>query len=787
MPIVEYPQGSRFPGRIGLTTVNSSPAWPQPVRAPDGAPNVLFLVLDDVGYGQLSMFGGLVETPNIDRVAAMGLRYTNMHTTALCSPTRSCILTGRNHHSNGVASIMETATGYPGYDARMPFENGMLPEILRARGWNTFCVGKWHLSPSEENTQAGPFHRWPLGRGFERFYGFLGGETNQWYPDLIEDNRPIEPPRSPEEGYHLSEDLADQAIKMILDAHVNAPEKPFFLYFAPGCAHAPHHVAKAWADRYRGAFDDGWDAYRERVFERQKALGILPPDSVLPARDPDVPVWDSLSADERRLYARFMEVYAGFVSFTDHHFGRVLDTLEQIGELENTIVMVISDNGASAEGGPQGSVNEMLFFNNVPESLEDNLAAIDTLGDTRSYNHYPWGWAWAGDTPFRRWKRETYRGGATDAFAVAWPKRITAHGELRLQYAHAIDLVPTVLDLLDIETPATIRGVAQAPVEGVSFAASFDDPASPTAHTTQYFEMLGHRAIDHDGWRAVCPWPGPDFTTAATKGRRYGTQIGPAELDEIEATGWELYHIAVDPTESTDVAAEHPEKLRELIALWWVEAGKYKVLPIDASLIQRINVERPQTTRPRTRYTYYPGLSGVPALAAPKVFNRPHSIEADVTIPAGGAEGILICQGGAAGGYAFYLKDGRLHYGLNYVARDFFTVSSADAVPDGRHRLRFEFEPTGAPDFTVGKGAPGRFQLYVDGTLVGNLEVPHTTPIAFELEGLTCGFDGLAPVLADVYDPPFEFTGALHEVVVDLGGELLEDDEATLRRLMAQQ
>jgi arylsulfatase len=787
MSIVEYQHGQRFPGRIGLTTADSTPAWPQPIRPTEGAPNVLFFVLDDVGYGQLSTFGGRVEVPNIDRVAKIGLKYANMHTTALCSPTRSCILTGRNHHSNGVASIMETATGYPGYDARMPFENGMLPEILRAEGFNTFCVGKWHLSPSEENTQAGPFHRWPLGRGFERFYGFLGGETNQWYPDLVEDNRSIDPPKTPEEGYHLSEDLADQAIRMILDAHVNAPEKPFFMYYAPGCGHAPHHVSKEWADKYKGTFDDGWDAYRETTFAKQKELGILPEYAELPVRDPDVPEWDSMSDDERKLYARFMEVFAGFVSFTDHHFGRILDMLDDIGELDNTIIMVISDNGASAEGGPQGSLNEMLFFNNAPESLEDNLAKIDTIGDFHSYNHYPWGWAWAGDAPFRRWKRETYRGGATDAFVVAWPEGIMARGEVREQYAHAIDMVPTILDALGIEPPEIIRGVAQSPIEGVSFTASFDDPSAPTEHTTQYFEMFGHRAIDHDGWRAVCPWPGVNFTEAAKKGRAFGSPIGPDELDELETEGWELYQITEDPTESHDVAAEHPEKLRELVALWWVEAGKYKVLPIDGDVRSRLVVERPQTSRPRARYTYYPSLSAIPESATPKTMNRPHSIEADVTIPAGGAEGVLIAQGGSAGGFAFYVKEGRLHYTLNYVARERFSVESPDQVPEGRHKLRFEFEPTGAPDFAAGKGTPANFQLYVDGTLVADRDVPYTTPMVYELEGLSCGYDSGAPVLAGVYESPFTFTGTIHSATVDVSGELIEDDEASLRRMMSQQ
>ncbi len=787
MAIVEYEQGTTFPGRIGLTAQESEPAWPAPIRARDGAPNVLFFILDDVGYGQLSAFGGLVETPNIDRVAAMGLRYANMHTTALCSPTRACVLTGRNHHSSGVASIMETSTGFPGYDGRMPFENGMLSEMLLPHGYNTFCVGKWHLSPSEENTAAGPFHRWPLGRGFERYYGFLGGETNQWYPELTEDNRSIEQPSLPEDGYHLSADLADQAIAMILNSHVNAPEKPFFLYYATGAGHAPHHVSTEWADRYKGKFDDGWDAYRENVFARQKEIGLLPEHAILPERDPDVPEWDSLSEDERRLYSRMMEVYAGFVTYTDHHFGRILDMLEKIGELDNTLIMILSDNGASAEGGPQGSVNEMLFFNNVAESLEANLAQIDTLGGLTSYNHYAWGWTWAGDTPFRRWKRETYRGGATDPFIVAWPKGIEGTGELRYQYAHAIDMVPTVLDALGLEAPKAVRGVAQSPLEGVSFAHSFNAADAPTRHTTQYFEMFAHRAIDHDGWRAVCPWPGPNFTEAAKRGRQFGSPTPPEVLAELEAEDWELYHITEDPAESRDVAADHPEKLRELVSLWWVEAGRYKVLPLDGSVRERLMAERPQTSPPRSKFVYYPNLGMVPAFATPPALNRPHSIEADVEVPGAGAEGILLAQGGAAGGFCFYMKDGRIRYALNYVARDRFEVASESAVPEGRHLLRFEFEPTGKPDFTVGKGSPGRFQLYVDGELVASLDVPHTTPIFYEIEGLSCGYDLGAPVLAGVYDPPFAFTGIIHSVTVDVSGELIKDPEAEMARVMAQQ
>src|ERR1700729_4043906 len=465
----EYEPGTVFSGVIGRTTDESSPAWPQILRAASGAQNVVIVVLDDTGFGHLGCYGSPIETPNIDKLAAQGLRYNRMHTTALCSPSRSCVITGRNHHANATASINEAATGYPGYNGQIPFENGFLSEILLKHGYSTYLVGKYHLMPSEYESAAGPFDRWPLGRGFERFYGFLGGDTSQWTPDLIYDNHQVEPPRSPEEGYHLTEDLADTAIRFISDAKQVAPHKPFYLHFCPGATHAPHHVPKEWADRYTGKFDDGWDAYRELVFARQKELGVMPADSELSRHDPDVPEWDSLSPEGRRLASRLMEVFAGFLSHTDHHIGRLMDFLEETGELDNTVVMLVSDNGASAEGGPTGTTNELQFFNNAPEPLEDSVKAIDRLGDPTTFNHYPWGWTWAGNTPFRRWKRETYRGGACDPFLVSWPKGIKAHGEIRAQYAHIIDMVPTVLEALGAEPPAAIRGVTQSPIHGVSF------------------------------------------------------------------------------------------------------------------------------------------------------------------------------------------------------------------------------------------------------------------------------------------------------------------------------
>ncbi len=784
--LLEYPPGTAFPGVIGRTAQESSAAWPAPLRAAPGSPNVLFYVLDDVGYGQLSCFGGLVDTPNIDRVAAAGLRYANMHTTALCSPTRACILTGRNHHSNGVAAIMECATGFPGYDCRMRFENGMLSEILHERGYNNFAVGKWHLTPAEEISAAGPFDRWPLGRGFDRFYGFLGGETNQWYPDLTEDNSSVTQPSTPAEGYHLDVDLADHAIGFIRDAHVNAPEKPFFLYYAPGACHAPHHAPTEWIERYRGRFDMGWDHAREMIFERQKELGLLAPDAQLPPRDQDVAEWDTLSAEERRLYARFMEVFAGFLSHADHHFGRVLDAIGELGELDNTIVMVISDNGASCEGGPTGSFNEFYFFNAVPEDLQENLARADELGGPSSYNHYPWGWAWAGDTPFRRWKRETYRGGVTDPFVLSWPTGIPARGEIRQQYVHAIDMVPTVLALLGAEPPRAIRGVAQKPLEGISFAYSLGDADAATRHVTQYFEMIGSRAIDHDGWRAVCPFPGPSFTEAAARGRRVGEPLSPEVLDDLEVNGWELYHRDGDPTESRNLAAEYPDKLRELVTLWWAEAGKYDVLPLDSSMLQRLVVSRPQLTATRSRYVYYPGGSPVPVGSAPKLLNRPYSIAADVDIPDGGAQGVLFAQGGVTGGIALYVKDDRLHYVHNYVGRTEYRVTAPDPLEPGTHQLRFEFEVTGEPDLRTGKGTPGRGRLYVDGQLVANADIPVTVPITFGVEGVSCGYDFAEAVTHD-YEAPFPFTGTIRTVTVDESGNLIVDEEAEIQRVMASQ
>jgi arylsulfatase len=683
-----------------------------------------------------------------------------------------------------MAGITEISTGFPGYDGYIPFENGFLSEILRTEGYNTYAVGKWHLTPSDQVTAAGPYDRWPLGRGFDRYYGFMGGDTHQYYPELTSDNHRVEPEQTPEEGYHLTEDLADRAISFIADAKQVAPNKPFFLYFATGAQHAPHHVPKEWADKYKGAFDDGWEAYREQVFAKQKRLGLVSKDAELSRHDPDVQDWQKLSADERRLYARMMEVFAGFLEHTDHHIGRLLDFLDELGELDNTLIMLISDNGASAEGGPTGSVNENKFFNFVPDSLEQNLAAIDDIGGPKYFNHYPWGWTHAGNTPFRRWKRETYRGGISDPFIVHWPKGIKAKGDVRTQYAHAIDMVPTVLDALQLEPPASIRGVTQSPIEGVSLAHSFDDAKAPSKRVTQYFEMLGHRSIYHDGWRAVCPWPGTSFTES---GRQFGTPIPDELLTELDATGWELYNLADDPTETTDVAAENRPRLIEMIAQWYVEAGKYNVLPVDGRGQQRLAEERPVIAKDRDRYVYYPGTQEVPANSAPRILNRPHTITAIVDIPKGGAEGVLVSQGGVDGGFTFFVKGGKLRYTYNYVAEQRFEVVSDGSVPTGRHALSFEFEPTGEAEPLKGKGTPGIAKLFVDGKQIGEGELPVTIPIAMGLaSGVSVGADAGAPVTEE-YEPPFAFTGTIERIVYDISGKHVADHEAEIRMALARQ
>ncbi len=597
-----------FKGVINVDIRDSVPDWTpfEAPKAPDGAPSVVYIVLDDVGFSALSAYGGPIETPNIDRIVGAGVRYTQFHTTALCSPTRSCLLTGRNHTRNSMACITELASGFPNASGVIPPENGQIQEILAARGWNTYMVGKWHLCPDAEMNLASSRRNWPTGRGFERFYGFLGAETSQWYPDLVYDSHPVEPPGTPEEGYHLTEDITDKALGFVKDAKAVAPDKPFFLYYAPGACHAPHHAPKEWIDRFKGRFDMGYEAIREQTLARQKEMGIVPPDTELPPINPigtpenrtgpsgqPFPVtdytrpWESLSDEERALFRRMAEVYAGFMAHTDDQIGRLLDYLDQTGQRENTIVIVVSDNGASGEGGPNGSVNEMKLFNGIPDDINENLALIDDLGSTKTYNHYPNGWAMAFNTPFKMWKRYEFNGGTCDPCIVSWPAGIVARGEMRDQYHHAIDLVPTILDALGVQPPETIGGHVQSPFDGVSMRSSFDDAATKSPRRTQFYSMLGSRGIWHDGWKAVTTHP---------------TLSGWSEFGKDT---WELYHTDIDPSELHNLAAEEPEHLQELINLWYAEAGANAAFPLDdRSALELISSPRPQLSAPRDRYIY---------------------------------------------------------------------------------------------------------------------------------------------------------------------------------------
>jgi arylsulfatase A-like enzyme len=741
-----YPEGTPFPGRIGRTARESEGAWPTGRAARDGAPNVIVVLLDDVGFAQFGCFGSDIRTATFDRLAAGGLRYRDFHTTAICSPTRACLMTGRNHHSNGVGIIQEMATGFPGYNGLVPKENGFVSEILRDAGYATFAIGKWHLTPPGDYASGASKARWPLSRGFDRYYGFLGGKTNQWVPTLVHDNHYIDPPARPEDGYHLNADLADRAIEYVTDLRAVSPTKPFFMYYCPGAGHAPHHVEPAWIDRYAGRYDIGWDRWRERVFARQIAEGIVPAGTVLSPRPDWVPAWDTLPADAKRLYARQHEVYAGFIEQTDHHIGRVVAFLEKLGELDNTLILIASDNGASAEGGVHGSFNELQFPNRVEADVAQNLERLAEWGGVRSYPNYAWGWAWAGNTPLRRWKRYLHQGGMSDPLVVHWPKGIAGRGEIRGQYAHVVDLTPTILEALGVEPPSVLAGVPQRPLEGVSFAHTFRDGAAPSRKRVQYYEMIGSRAIWADGWKAVVEQPQNEELTEAILARQK----------------WELYHVETDFSECNDLADRHPEKLAELVALWWREAEKYNVLPLDSRMQARMGERKPGTIRADGPVVYYPGAAPQFEYTAVDLKDRPHEIRAEVVIPDAGAEGVLLAHGSWFAGYSLYVKDGHLHYVHNHLGLDEYRISSRVPVAPGRRTLVFRFARTGRH--------AGRGTLSVDGTEVGAGDIPKTVPAVIETsgEGLCCGYDSGLPVTAD-YKAPFRFTGTIERVVVTAG------------------
>ena len=759
-----YPEGTPFNGRIGRTAAASEPAWPMPPRAKEGAPNVMVILLDDVGFAQLGCYGSDIRTPTFDRLAAGGLRYRDFHTTAICSPTRACLLTGRNHHSNGVGIIQEMATGYPGYNGMVPKENGFLSEMLLQQGYATFGIGKWHLTLASEYASGAPKARWPLSRGFERFYGFLAGKTSQWVPNLVHDSHYIDPPKRPEEGYHLNEDLADHAIGNLTALRSFAQKKPFFMYYCLAAGHAPHHVGPQWIEPYRGQFDQGWDHWREQVFARQLALGVVPPATVLSHRPEQVKAWDSLSADARKVYARQMEVYAGFMEHTDHHIGRVIAFLERLGELDNTLILLASDNGASAEGGEHGSFNECLFPNRVEASVADNLQHLDDWGGIKSYPNYSWGWAWAGNTPLRRWKRYLHQGGMSDPLIVHWPKGIAARGEVRDQYVHVVDVVPSILDALGLDAPQQINAVVQTPLEGVSFAHSFDDPQAATRKQVQYYEMIGSRALWKDGWKAVVEQPQGEMLTE----------------DMLAAQKWELYHVAEDFSESHDLADRYPEKLQELIDCWWVEAGKYKVLPLDSRMQLRMAERKPSSGPVGNRFVYYPGGAPQFEYTAVNLKNRSHTITADVEIGPDGAEGVLLAHGSWFAGYSLYVQNRRLHYVHNYLGLAEYRVSASEELPAGRLQLQLRFTRTGEHQ--------GRAALYLGEREIGAGDIPRTVPAVIETssEGLCCGYDSGLPVTPE-YRAPFRFTGRIAQVVVEVDGEPLADADAMLRNAFTDQ
>ncbi|MCB1004179.1 MAG: arylsulfatase [Acidimicrobiales bacterium] len=773
-----------FTGRIELDVRDSQPDWAPYLapRAPEGAPNVLFLAWDDLGFATMDLYGGPVQCPNMRRIAERGVVFSNFHTTALCSPTRASLLTGRNATSNGMATIAEFASGFPGISTRIPFENGFISEVLAERGYNTYCVGKWHLTPGEEVNAAAYKGRWPLGRGFERFYGWLGGETNSYYPDLVSDNHQVEPPARPEDGYHLADDMADKAVQFIRDAKVIDPDKPFFLYLAPQAGHAPHLVPLEWADRYEGVFDEGYEAIREGILARQIELGLLPDGTELspinPHGEPErtgpdgqpwpvldsVRPWDTLSDDERRMFTRMAEVFAGYISYYDDRLGRVLDYLEESGQIDDTLIVVCSDNGASGEGGPNGSFNEWRFFNGVADTAETTMPHLDELGTPASNNHYNTGWAWALDTPFPYWKRWAgEEGGTADMLVVSWPARIPASTEVRHQYVHAVDVVPTVYELLGIEPPDVLKGYVQSPIEGESFAAALTDNSVP-GKRTQFYTMLGQRALYHDGWLA---------TTVHPPLSGWG---------DFMADEWELFDLAHDRSQSRNVAADHPDRLELMKGLWFYYAGIYNGLPLDdRSAIEQVLADRPHGAPDRPQYAFYPGTSDVPESAGPMIQGRSYALAAGVTVD-DDVEGVIFAHGGVPGGHALYVKDGRLHYTFNWVGTVQQDVVAAGPLAPGDHTVVAEFVAEGQSTDPAMPGATGTLTLYVDDEAVASDSIV-TQPGYFCLtgDGISVGRDSGSAV-SPHYESPFPFTGGtIDKVVVDVSGERYLDHEATVR------
>lgn len=726
--------------RLGRTHEESEPHYDlRPVPA-EGSPNVIYVVLDDVGYSDLGCYGSNIATPHFDALADNGLRYSNFHTTTLCSPTRACLLTGRNHHSVGMRFLANADLGWPSGRGEITHRAATLAEVLKAEGYATLAIGKWHLAPTDCASAAGPFDQWPLGRGFERFYGFMNGGTDQFNPELFQDNHVVHPPKTPEEGYHLTEDLVDNAISSLSDFISLFPEKPFFLHLCFGAGHFPHQAPKEYIDRYKGKFAHGWDEERARRLARQKELGLVPENVELPPSNPGVEKWDDLSAEARAVSERLQEAYAGFLEHTDAEFGRFMAFLERVGKKDNTLIVLLSDNGASVDCGPEGTVNILRWFNQLPESSRQNLEAIDRIGTPKSFTNYPWGWAQASNTPVRLYKSFTHGGGVRDPMIVSWPERIKAAGEVRHQFNHVIDIMPTILDVCGFEAPDTLKGVPQMPIHGVSFAATFDDDAAETKKDTQYFEMYGHRSIWHKGWKAV---------TKHTRG------------DSFETERWELYNLEEDFAECHDLAEAEPVKLQELKERWWAEAGKYGVEPLDDRDILLQARPRPDSPRLRKTFRYLPPVSRIPGEAAPLTQDTSHRIDADVfrTDPAQG--GTILTFGNYHGGYGLFVHDNRLVFVYNFVSEEVTHMTSEIEVPLGEQRLSFVFEKTGA--------LQGTGRLFIGPTQVAEHYFDRMLRMV-SLAPLSIGAANKPPISPLLQgDSPFQ--GELRQVLYSLGDD----------------
>nr|WP_269453229.1 arylsulfatase [Yinghuangia sp. ASG 101] len=739
---------------------------PDVARPRDGAPDVLVIVLDDLGFAQIGSFGSDIATPHMDRLAAGGLRYNRFHVTALCSPTRASLLTGRNHHAVGVGYLVDIPIAYRGYNARLPKSAATLPRVLKDAGYSTMAVGKWHLTPRWERSASGPFDRWPLGVGFERFYGFLQGDANHWAPELVCDNHYVEAPAGPEDGYHLSEDLADTAIRMIVDQKQATPDKPYFMYLPFGAMHSPHHVAPEWVEPYRGRFDRGWERWREETFARQVAAGVVPADTELSERPPWIQDWDTLDADDRRMFARMQEVYAGFLTHTDAQIGRVLDFLERTGRLDNTLVLLMSDNGASAEGGQLGTLNEHRFSSRMGDSTARNLAELENWGGPETYPHYAWGWAWAGNTPLRLWKRYTWLGGTRAPLIAHWPDGIAARGEIRSQIAHAVDLMPTILDVCGVPAPEVVDGVPQQEVDGRSLTATFDDPDAPAPRETQYFEMLGSRSIIHGDWKAT--------TDHVPRGVVDEEELLLGSRD-FAADHWSLFRIADDFAEARDLADEHPDVVDELEDLWFAEARRNHVLPLNDTVQDRAaSLIRPVYGFP-TRATYLPGSTPVHDESLPRMQGG-FTLTADVDVPDDGGDGVLAAFGDLNGGFVLRVADGRLSFTCSR-AGDIDRVTADQPLAPGRRTVGVRYRPSAA-----GAGSPGTLSLIDDGKETASAPMGGAWPVSFQHGGtrLSVGYDRGLPVDKD-YRPPHPWNGVLHDVVLDAAPVPEPDLESEMR------